>query len=187
MRFSAALGCVLALTILLGIAAPLAGASVVTVDFLNPLAEVEPINNQPLAERAGWTFDENGNPDFNGKVVGLAWYSKETNTQALAAVAMKLKEEYPDVIIMASANVGSLFSTTVLTAATNPFPNQPGLVGKRLRNNSCTFANLASPWNAKTDANYNQWGGVTTTAAYLSSTTTTTAVRVDAMIYGVAD
>jgi len=187
-KISALLGIALTIAVLAGAMVPIANASPsMEIEFVNPLADVEPINNLPLAERTGWTFDAEGNPDFNGKVVGLAWYTKNVNSHALAAIAMKLKNEYPDVIIAASGNVGSIFTNTALTATTNPFPANTALVGKRLRNNSGTFANLANPWNAKTDANYNLWGGVSTLAYQLTSATTTTNLRLDAVILGVAD
>ncbi|MDR0489721.1 MAG: hypothetical protein LBH28_00545 [Oscillospiraceae bacterium] len=191
-RLSAVFGCVLALAVLLGVTVPLARAEDVTVEFLNPLADVEPINNQPLAPRTGWTFDGAGNPDFNGKVVGLSWYTKNINSHILAAIAMKLKEEYPDVIILSPGNVGSIFTSNQLTAANlsgTAIPNSnPLLLNRRLRNSTTALAALSSPWNAKTDANYNQWGGVTTVAnTFLGTSTTATTVRVDAMIYGVAD
>jgi len=84
-RFSAVLVCILTLTLLAGIAAPLASASE-SITFLNPIGEIEPVNNQPLAARS-WT-------DFEGKDIALAFYQKDANREMLVALGDLLKAEY---------------------------------------------------------------------------------------------
>lgn len=51
-RISALLGIVIALTVLAGLTVPLATAEGVEIEFYNPRAELEPIDNMPVASRA---------------------------------------------------------------------------------------------------------------------------------------
>ena len=108
-----------------------ARASTVTLVALNPLGEIEVQDNLPLTSRERFQ-DENGNPDFYGKVIGLAWYTKTNNEQVLRAFGELLQEQFPGVIIVdfLSRGVG--------------LPNH----------------NLGSPWNHRSDAVYNVWAGV---------------------------
>ena len=50
-RLSILLGFILTLTMLAGLTIPLASAADVTIEFYNPLAEWEPIDNMPIASR----------------------------------------------------------------------------------------------------------------------------------------
>ena len=169
------LGFLLAFVLLAGMLVP-ATLAAESIEFLNPLAEVEPVVNMRLAERGGW-FDEEGNPDLNGKVIALSWYSKETNSQALASLGVMLKEEFPDVIIVSSGNVGSIFNSNTLSSHGKPYRN--ATVGQP------SVAGLASAWNAKSDSNYNVWGGVT--PVNIGTAAEPNYVTVDAVIFGIAD
>lgn len=84
-RISVLIGLVLTLAIIAGIAIPLASAANVSVTFLNPLGELEPLINQPLAERL---------TDFKGKEIALAYYAKAQNPHAVRAIGEMLEEEY---------------------------------------------------------------------------------------------
>jgi hypothetical protein len=104
------LGVILALVMLSGLTMPFASASEVTIEFLNPLGRVEPLDNQPLTERPEWLLDENGKL-MERKVVRAITFS---NNQASIALAMMLMDEfgrygefYPDAGILLVAN-GSL-------------------------------------------------------------------------------
>lgn len=84
-RISVAVGVVLALAIIAGIAIPLASAANVSVTFLNPLGKLEPLKNQPLAERLA---------DLEGKEIALAYYAKDQNPHAVRAIGEMLEEEF---------------------------------------------------------------------------------------------
>ena len=73
------LGLVLALTILALVAVPLASAAIETIEFLNPMGNIEALANQPLAARE-WT-------SFNNKNIALAYYTKAANKEALVAIS----------------------------------------------------------------------------------------------------
>jgi hypothetical protein len=80
----------LALAILLGFAAPFASAASETITFLNPLGKVEPLDNQPLAER----------PDsLRGKTVLLLYYGAACNSEVGQALGQLLTAEYTTAII----------------------------------------------------------------------------------------
>ena len=51
-RFSALLGIIIALTLLVGLTTPIASSASVVIEFYNPLAEMEPQDNMPIAPRA---------------------------------------------------------------------------------------------------------------------------------------
>ncbi|MDR0489720.1 MAG: fibronectin type III domain-containing protein [Oscillospiraceae bacterium] len=87
-RFSAVLGCILALALIAGVAIPIAYASPVTLTVLNPKGEVVPLDNQPLAARLG---------DIEGAEIALAYFNKNLNKETLAALAEMLAAEYDDV------------------------------------------------------------------------------------------
>ncbi|MDR0469972.1 MAG: hypothetical protein LBH09_08370 [Peptococcaceae bacterium] len=55
------------------------------ISFLNPLADVEPQRNQPLAERL---------ETFEGKTIAIASYSKAANQEACWALGRMLEAEY---------------------------------------------------------------------------------------------
>ena len=84
-KISVAVGAVLALAVIAGIAIPLASAANVSVTFLNPLGELEPLENRPLAERPA---------DLKGKEIALAYYAKDQNPHAVRAIGEMLEEEY---------------------------------------------------------------------------------------------
>ena len=50
-RFSALLGIIIALTMLASLTVPIATAEDVEIEFYNPLAELEPVDNMPIAPR----------------------------------------------------------------------------------------------------------------------------------------
>ena len=157
---STILGIVLVVALITGTVIPLASAASVTVNVLNPLANLEPFYNQPLTSRDRF-LNEDGEVDFNGRIIGLSGYSKVGNAQALQAIGQLLIAEFPGVKVV---NTG--------------------------------VADLGSPWNQKSDPNYNLWAGVTalpTSARAMradgtnETTSTVAGQRLDAVIFGVSD
>jgi hypothetical protein len=59
-KLSAFIAVMLALTFLFAMAVPFAGASSVTIEFMNPLGKIDMWDNLPLAERKPWALDEQG-------------------------------------------------------------------------------------------------------------------------------
>jgi len=74
----------LALTFLVGMAAPFAGASNVTIEFLNPLGKIDMLDNLPLAVRTPWALDE------EGKLTERKVLSLPTNGTQFAQVAIAM-------------------------------------------------------------------------------------------------
>ena len=87
-RFLAILGCVLSLVMLAGIAIPFASAADYEITFLNPLGEVEPMVNQPLAERID---------DLEGKKILPLYDQGNGGLQAVNAIIELLAAEYKTV------------------------------------------------------------------------------------------
>jgi hypothetical protein len=123
------------------ISVPIAGAAGNTyISFLNPLADVEPQYNMPLAPRLD---------TFEGKTIAVASYSKAGNVEAGTSLGRMLEAEYGVLSEENPAGVRVLYGGQVYDGATYP--------------------NLGSPWNPKSDVNYNLWA------------------QADAVIFGVAD
>lgn len=59
-KLSAFIAVLLAFTFLFAMASPVASASNVTIEFLNPLGQIDMKDSLPLAERRPWALDENG-------------------------------------------------------------------------------------------------------------------------------
>ena len=90
-RFTAVLGLILSLAMLVGIAAPVASASASdSITFLNPLGVINPAANQRLAERQA---------DLSGKEVGLLYYSKDANKEAVVALGELLAADVTGVTL----------------------------------------------------------------------------------------
>jgi len=110
-RLSKLLSVILTLVLLSGLAIPFASANdEVKIEYLNPLGRVEPLDNQPLAERTPWALDEDGKLTER-KVIRAVTYG---NNQASVALIMMLIDEfgrygefYPDAGIIMAGN-GSL-------------------------------------------------------------------------------
>lgn len=79
-RFSTVLGLMLSIAMLAGIVVSSAAAA--DFEVLNPLGEIEPIANQPLAARL--------NSDFAGKNIGLVFYAKNQSPHAVRAIGEML-------------------------------------------------------------------------------------------------
>ena len=90
-KFKKFLGCLLALTMLFGMALPFAVASTpVEIVFVNPLAEIEPLNNIPTASRAPFRNKlENGEP----VQILVMYYAKQKNVEITTAMADLLREQ----------------------------------------------------------------------------------------------
>ena len=135
---------ILVVAIIAAFFVPAASATAgVTLNAVNPLGEIQIQENLPLTSRDRF-LNEDGEVDFNGKTIGLSWYSKDNNESALRALGDLLQREFPGVTIVAATALGS-------------------------------------PWNNKTNANYNQWAGVTTGGSGANTW------RLDAVVFGVAD
>ena len=109
-RLSAILGCILALTILAGFLLPLANAADVTIEFLNPFGRIEPLDNQPLAERTPWAVDASGHLTEK-KVILRVTYSGSHGPDALVMHLIdqygKYGQYYPDAgIIFVTSSLG---------------------------------------------------------------------------------
>ena len=89
-KLSALLAIILTLTIVAAMTAPLASASEVTIEFLNPLGKIDPLDNNPLAERTPWLLDANGKL-LEKKVIGVYTQSGTAGTNA---IAMALVDEF---------------------------------------------------------------------------------------------
>lgn len=135
---------VLSIVILAALAIPIVNAYSVTLVAHNPLGAIDIQQNIPLTSRDRFT-DDQGNVDFNDRVIGLSWYTKTNNQQALQALGEVLQQRFPGVHVV---NVVA----------------------------------LGSPWNHKTDANYDLWAGLTPVNV------PNVGMRyLDAVIFGVAD
>jgi len=116
-KLSAIIAVLLALTFVAGMTGPLASASNVTIEFLNPLGKIDTLDNLPLAERTPWLLDDEGRL-LERKVVGLP---NNGTTFPIFAIAMhlidiygKYGQFYPDagIILVASAFGGNWSSNT---------------------------------------------------------------------------
>ena len=88
------MGCFLALTMLLGMVAPLvtiANDPAVVIDFLNPLAEFEPNDQMPVASREPIKEKLRNNEDIEILAVS---YAKEANPEVMLALAWMVKEDF---------------------------------------------------------------------------------------------
>ena len=74
-----------AITILTGILKSSPGSAAVTITVLNPLGQIEPPENQPLAERLR---------DLNNKSIALVYYAKALSPQAMRAIGNLLASKY---------------------------------------------------------------------------------------------
>ena len=88
-RFSVLLCCALALAILVGLMLPIASAQEVVIEFLNPLAELEPMDNMPVASREPLRNKLKNNEDIS---IVLVTYAKAANPEMMLALATVLKE-----------------------------------------------------------------------------------------------
>jgi len=83
----------LAVTLMTGMAAPLASATPapVTIEFLNPLGKIDMLDNLPLAERKPWALDP-----VTGKLTERIVLALPTNgtQQAQIAIAMHLIDRF---------------------------------------------------------------------------------------------
>ncbi|MCL2366509.1 MAG: hypothetical protein FWC75_05605 [Oscillospiraceae bacterium] len=59
-KLSIFIAAILTMALIFTMTAPLAVASNVTIEFLNPLGQIDMLDNLPLAERRPWQLDENG-------------------------------------------------------------------------------------------------------------------------------
>jgi len=93
--FKKFLVCVLALTMLSGIAIPFAAANPpIEIAFVNPLAEIEPINNVPVASRVPFrTKLENGEP----VQILVMYYAKQKNVEITTAMSDLLRDRLWDI------------------------------------------------------------------------------------------
>jgi len=151
---------------LAGLTLPFASAEEVTITFLNPLAELEPINDMPIASRVplrakleagepvsllALTYGKGGNPEM---VIGLTDLVRD-----------KLIEMYPQMagkITIATAsghtalnNVlpqGTATNNLIATDNNSPFywKNQ-GPVSQETGMPASRVPFLGNPWGAKTD------------------------------------
>ena len=95
----------LTICLLIGIMAPAARADgsvsygtdgSVTITVMNPLGEITPPDNQPLAERLS---------SLEGKNIALAYYGKAENPHAVRAVGELLEQEFG--VTAALYNIGN--------------------------------------------------------------------------------
>ena len=85
-RLFKAFAFLLSVVLIIGISAPFAGtATSAQISYLNPLADIEPQYNQPLAERPS---------TLEGKTIAIASYSKTANQEACWALGRMLEAEY---------------------------------------------------------------------------------------------
>jgi len=119
------MGCILALTLLVGLAVPIfASAGEVEIVFLNPLAELEPINNMPIASRAPLRAKIAAGEDIRLLVMH---YGKINNHEMGIALADLLRDEFvkmnPDlagkITIQVATGGTSLYSVLPASTATN--------------------------------------------------------------------
>lgn len=91
------LGCIIIIAVLAVILLPLKGSASVSIKVLNPLGQIEIVDNQPLAERLD---------DLSGKSIALVYYAKTLSPQALRAVGNLLESKYQGIKIT-EYNIGS--------------------------------------------------------------------------------
>jgi len=89
-RISKLLSIILTLVLLSALSVPFASAAEVTIEYLNPLGRLEPLDNQPLSERTPWQLDANGKLTER-KVLRAVTYG---NNQASVALIMMLIDEF---------------------------------------------------------------------------------------------
>jgi|GEM_PF-1596367 len=94
-KFKKTLACLLAFSILLGLTIPFAGANEpVEIVFVNPLAEIEPINNVPAASRAPFRAKlESGEP----VTLLVLYYAKAANVPINTAMADLVRDRLWDI------------------------------------------------------------------------------------------
>ncbi|MCL2366776.1 MAG: hypothetical protein FWC75_06995 [Oscillospiraceae bacterium] len=90
-KFSKLIACMLAIMMLVGITATMASANEpVTITFINPLAEIEPVDNMPIASRAPLR----GKLERGEQVNFLAlYYSKMNNVEIAVGIAEAVRVE----------------------------------------------------------------------------------------------
>ena len=108
-KLSIVLGLALAVAILMGFMVPFAGASSVSVEVLNPLAEFAIQENQPLTSRDRF-YDADGNLNLNGKRIGTSAYSKVGNANGLGAFMDQLVADFPGLQVATTAQSPALGS-----------------------------------------------------------------------------
>lgn len=91
------LGCIIIIAVLVGIILPLYGSATVSIKVLNPLGQIEPAENQPLAERLS---------EFDGKSIALVYYAKALSPQSVRAIGNLLADKYQGIEIT-EYNIGS--------------------------------------------------------------------------------
>ena len=82
---------------LMGIMTTASCAANVAITVLNPLGEIEPVYNQPLAERLN---------DLKGKNIALVYYAKALSPQSMRAIGNLLQSKYQGLTV-AEYNLGS--------------------------------------------------------------------------------
>ena len=121
-RFSALLGCLLALTMLLGLAAPFAGASdPVVITFLNPMGELEPMDDMPVASRAPLRAKLAAGEQVD---ILVLYYAKNGNGEINLALAQLVKETWLQQYADAYAASGNTIIITMAHGGTQIYPTR---------------------------------------------------------------
>ena len=143
-RFSAVLGCVLALSILIGLAVPLiVTADAVELTVLNPKGSIEPMDSMPLADRqplidkleAGETIE-----------LLLIWYEKSNNALQSWAIGLMLQERW-------QAQYGATVNLTGIPSAVTMSPNNSHWYSED-GPGALRLPSVASPWGPKSGKNH---------------------------------
>jgi hypothetical protein len=96
-RLAIVLGFIIVIAVLAAVIIPLYGSATVSIKVLNPLGQIEPIKNQPLAERLS---------ELGGKRIALVYYAKALSPQSTRAIGNLLADKYPGIEIT-EYNIGS--------------------------------------------------------------------------------
>ena len=131
---------VLAIAMLAGLMVPFANAAPVTIEFYNPLAEQEPIDNIPIASRAPLRNKvANGDPI---NILALYYGGKAWGSEAAIALADLVRDEF----IIMNPDLAGKVTITVGIGGTSNSANVPAYPTSILDNPIGSDNNAVSYW-----------------------------------------
>ena len=144
-RVSALFGIIIVITMLAGLMAPTASGAAVTIEFYNPLAEMEPIDNMPIAPRGPLNAKIAAGEEIN--LLIMYYGGKPFGANLGIALADLAREEFyklnPELVGKVSITL-----TTGGTTLYNQAPNTTELIGTE--NNSIYYWKNTGPINSET-------------------------------------
>ena len=146
-RLSALFGIIIALALLAGLTVPLAMADEVVIEFYNPLAEWEPIDNMPIASRAPLNKKITDGEEIN--LLVMFYGGKPFGGDLGIAMADLVREEF----IKRNPALAGKVSITLTSGGTSLYTEIPNDNGSALigtDNNSAYYWKNTGPINPDT-------------------------------------